>query len=111
MLMRGDAIAILVVTTLFAVVALATNRVRLRQIATILVAGCVFFTTAGLWVFGARLAFNRLERAGVTVEDGWAAAWSVLGPTMVKPYLFAIAIWTILLVLLALRSGSKVRNA
>lgn len=111
MLMRADAIAVLIVTAAFAIAALVLNRSRLKQAVALMLATCILVTTAGVWLFGLRLAISHLERVGITAADGWGPAWSVLGATIVKPYLVAITVWAVLLVLLALRSTNTARNA
>ena len=111
MLLRADAMAVLVITVLITVFALFSQRVGFTRFATALIATCMLATTGGAWLFGARLAINRLERAAVTPADGWGAAWSVLGTTMVKPYLLVMAVWTVMLVILALRPCFQARNA
>lgn len=59
-------------------------------------------TIAGVIVFGPRLAMSRIERIGVPVAD-FSSALSVLNETMVKPFLIAMSVWTVLLALLAMR--------
>jgi len=101
--MRFDFLAIFLAITAFAVFAVFDNRrswVRSASIWSLLIG--IFSLLAIAFLFGLRLAVNRFERAG----GNWSNELAAIVPfarELLDPFYLAMAVWVLLLGMLALK--------